>query len=352
VLSGSGALRNPSQRVGLLGTVAHEFFHAWNMERIRAGDLEPFDFEDADVSAELWFGEGVTSYYDDLIMRRTGLAPFEQTLGSFANIINAVTVSPARQFRSAEDMSRLAPFVDAAVSVDPTAWDNTFISYYTFGAALGLGLDLMLRDRSDGRDDLDTFMQALWARHGRPGQKEPGIVATPYTTNDLQNALAEISGDAQFAKSFFARFVQGNEAIDYAPLLLRAGLVLRAIKPDIPALVGSRLEFGGSAGIRVEAPVTFDSPLYKAGVERDDLIVSVDGFKMTSEKALRGVLSKHKPGDEVPIRFVRRSGEIVKSTLRLEADRRAEIVPIEKTGGTLTDKQKQFRDSWLESKQK
>ncbi|MGH9176115.1 MAG: M61 family metallopeptidase, partial [Vicinamibacterales bacterium] len=79
VLSSSGALRNPSQRTGLLGTVAHEFFHAWNMERIRARDLEPFDFEEADVSGELWLGEGFTSYYDDLIMRRTGLAPLEQT---------------------------------------------------------------------------------------------------------------------------------------------------------------------------------------------------------------------------------------------------------------------------------
>ena len=73
VLSSAGALRNPGQRSGLLGTVAHEFFHSWNMERIRSRDLEPFNFEEADVSGELWLGEGFTSYYDDLIMRRTGL---------------------------------------------------------------------------------------------------------------------------------------------------------------------------------------------------------------------------------------------------------------------------------------
>ena len=96
VLSSSGALRNPGQRMGLLGTVAHEFFHAWNMERIRSRDLEPFNFEEADVSGELWLGEGFTSYYDDLILRRTGLTPLEQTLNSFANTINAVTLSPAR----------------------------------------------------------------------------------------------------------------------------------------------------------------------------------------------------------------------------------------------------------------
>ena len=83
----------PVSAAGMLGTVAHEFFHAWNMERIRARDLEPFNFEEADVSGELWLGEGFTSYYDDLIMRRAGLAPLEQTLDSFAGTINAVTLS-------------------------------------------------------------------------------------------------------------------------------------------------------------------------------------------------------------------------------------------------------------------
>lgn len=140
VLSGAGALRNATERTGLLGTVAHEFFHGWNMERIRARAIEPFDFEDANVSRELWMGEGVTSYYDDLILQRAKLVPLGATLASYANLVNAVTNSPARATRTAEDMSRLAPFVDAAVSVDRTAWPNTFISYYTWGAAIGLGL--------------------------------------------------------------------------------------------------------------------------------------------------------------------------------------------------------------------
>jgi predicted metalloprotease with PDZ domain len=190
----------------------------------------------------------------------------------------------------------------------------------------------------------------VWARHGRPGQKEPGIVSMPYTTDDLEHVLAEISGDPQFAKSFFARFVQGHEAIDYAPLLRRAGFVLRPRNPGGASIAGGQLEFASNAGIRLTSAVTFDSPLYKAGVERDDLIVSVDGVKMTSEKVLEGVLSKHKPGDQVAIQFVRRSGETVKGTLTLEEDGRAEIVPIEKTGAKLTQAQKQFRDDWLESK--
>lgn len=352
VLSGAGALRNPAQRGGLLGTVAHEFFHAWNMERIRARDIEPFNFEEADVSGELWFGEGFTSYYDDLIMRRTGLTPREQTLGSFASAINTVSNSPGRLIRSAEEMSRLAPFVDAAAAIDRTTWDNTFISYYTFGAAIGLGLDLSLRDRSDGRTTLDTYMRALWARHGRPGQQEPGLVSTPYTMDDLKTVLAEVSGDRQFAQTYFARYIQGHDVVDYAPLLARAGLMLRARGGDLAAFNGSQgLNFTGGGGARVTAAVPFESALYRAGVERDDMIVSLDGVALSSQQVLDDMLRKHRAGDRIPIHFVRRSGETVNTTLTLEENRRMEIVPVEQAGATLSAAQKKFRDEWLGNRQ-
>lgn len=352
VLSSAGALRNPSQHSGLLGTVAHEFFHSWNMERIRSRDLEPFNFEEADVSGELWLGEGFTSYYDDLIMRRAGLTPLEQTLNSFANTINTVTLSPGRQLRSAEDMSRLAPFVDAAAAIDRTNWENTFISYYTVGAAIGLGLDLSLRDRSNGRTTLDTYMQALWAKHGRPGQKDPGMVATPYTMDDLKNVLAEVSGDRQFAQAFFSRYIQGHDAVDYGPLLARAGLILRKRNADSAFLAGTQqLNFSSGGGARVTGQLSFDSPLYKAGVDRDDLIVSIDGVNVTSQAALDAVLGKHKPGDQVALRFVRRSGETVNVTLVFDEDMRVEIVPMEQSGGAITDGQKRFREEWLGRKE-
>ena len=175
-LTSSGALRNPQERSGILGTVAHEFFHAWNMERLRSAGLEPFDFEEADMSDDLWLGEGFTNYFDGLIQHRAGFNTVDAFAGELAGVINQVTVSPGRTFRSAVDMSRLAPFVDAAVSIDRTAWPNLFISYYTYGQAIGLGLDLSLRDRSNGKIRGDDYMKALWARFGRPGQKEPGKV--------------------------------------------------------------------------------------------------------------------------------------------------------------------------------
>jgi predicted metalloprotease with PDZ domain len=345
ILTGAGALRNPQQRLGLLSTVAHEFVHAWNVERIRSRELEPFNYEEADVSRELWFGEGFTSYYDDLIMRRSGLAPLEATLASFAGTINTVTLSPGRRFRSAADMSQLAPFVDAASTIDRTGWDNTFISYYTFGAALGLALDLSMRDQANSQRTLDTYLQAMWSRFGRPGQKQPGVVSTPYTMDDLRTVLGELT-TRKFADAFFDSYILGHDVADYTPLFARAGLLVRKRNVGRAFLLAPGLTFQGGGG-RVAGTVLFDTALYKAGVDRDDLIVSIDGVTISSQQAFDDVLSKHKPGAQVPLRFVRRSGETVDATLTFEADPRVEVVTLESTGGTLTAEQKEFRERWL-----
>ncbi|MCA1586771.1 MAG: PDZ domain-containing protein [Acidobacteria bacterium] len=350
VLSAAAALRSPNQRAGLLGTVAHEFFHAWNMERIRSSALEPFDFDEANMSGELWLGEGFTSYYDDLILQRAKLVPLEATLASYANLINAVTTSPGRAFRSAEDMSRLAPFVDAAVSVDRTAWPNTFISYYTWGAAIGLALDLSLRDRSNGQVTLDDFMRSLWQKHGKPGQQIAGLVATPYTMADLKARLGEVAGSSSFAEEFFAKYIQGHDVAAYAHLLTRAGLSARPRHADKAALLGAQLTFSGESGARVQGVVLFDSPLDRAGVAEEDRLVVLDGTPLTSDRSLAAVLGRHKPGDRVGLRFVRRSGETVDTQVTLDADERVEIVLAEEVGTPVTLEQQAFRQGWLGSK--
>ena len=350
-LTDQGALRSPGPRQGILGTVSHEFFHCWNMERIRSKGIEPFDFEEANMSDDLWLGEGFTNYYDDLILHRAGLETMDGLMNDLAGMINQTMISPGRKIRNAVDMSRLAPFVDAAVSVDRTAWSNLFISYYTYGSAIGLALDLSLRDRTDGRVTLDTYMQALWQTYGKPGQKVPGYVATPYTRDGLKGTLAQVSGDPDFVKDFFGRYVEGRELADYPRLLTRAGLVARKRSAGKAWLGNAQLQSGGSA-MTVSGQVPFESPLYKAGVSQDDQIVNLGGVDLASQGALDGVLAQHRPGDAVPIRFARRSGETVNATLTFDEDPRIEIVPVEKTGGTLTAAQKAFRDDWLNAKKK
>ena len=351
ILTSPGALRNPSDRLGLLGTVAHEFVHAWNVERIRPRSLEPFDFEDASVPGELWFAEGFTSYYDDLILHRAGLMTFEAMLASFAGSINAVQVGPGRLVRSAEEMSQVAAFVDAAVSIDRTAWPNTFISYYTWGAVIGLGLDLELRRRWNSAVSLDTFMQSMWQSFGRPGQQTPGLVATPFTMDDIRAELGELSGDRAFVQSFITRYIQGREAIDFSPLLARAGLVVRPRAAGRAWLGNVSLAFTGGAGARVNALVPFGSPLHDAGVAHEDRILAIDGTEVSSQAALEGVLGRLAPGQSVPVRFVRRGGEAVTGTLVVGEDPHIEIVTLESTGGTVSSEQQRFRREWLTSGQ-
>ena len=124
-------------------------------------------------------------------------------------------------------MSRLAPLVDGSPNGDRSIPGGGYVSYYTWGEALGVGLDLTLRDRSDGRVTLDDYMRVLWTRFGRSVSPRVGYVASPYTLADLKQVLADVSGDESFATQFFADFIEGRDVPDYARLLSRAGFVLR-----------------------------------------------------------------------------------------------------------------------------
>jgi predicted metalloprotease with PDZ domain len=337
----------------LLGTVSHEFFHCWNVERIRPASLEPFNFEDANISGELWLAEGFTNYYGSLTLLRTGINDPIEGVSRWAGNINAVYQTPGTKFRSAVDMSRLAPFVDAATSIDPTYWPNTFYSYYPFGEVIALGLDLTLRVKSDNKLTLDDFMRQMWRTHGKPGGPQPGLVAKPYTVADAKARLAEVTKDQAFADDFFRRYIEGTEQLDYAALLAHAGFTLRKANAGKPTLGGPlRFEKRGDV-LHVSSPTIIDTPAYKAGIEQDDDLVSIAGTPVSAPEDLIKALDSHKPGEEVEIVFKRHSGgEEVRAKVQLIEDYRLEIVPVEKAGGAtaLTDAQKRFRDAWLGSK--
>ena len=341
----SSALSIRGDRVDLVASAAHEFFHSWNVERIRPRSLEPFNFEDANMSGELWLAEGFTNYYEPLILSRAGLSALRDYLDNAAATINAVTLGPGRALRTAEEMSRMAPFVDAATAIDRTGFDNTFISYYTWGEAIGLGLDLTLRERSNGTITLDDFMRALWRRFGKPGGRLPGYVDNPYTIADARAVLGEVAGDAAFATDFFARYIQGHEVPNYAPLLARAGLILRPGSPGQGYL--GELHLQNAAGkVRIVSAVPVGSPAYAAGMERDDVVVSFAGLAATDAGELQRAIRARRPGDAVPMVFERR-GQRVSATVTVAADPRQEIVPAEEIGQVLTDAQLRFRAQWL-----
>ena len=347
ILTSQGSIRG--SRLALLDTISHEFFHSWNVERIRPRALEPFNFEDANMSGELWLAEGFTSYYGPLVMLRAGLSKIDDFTDEMTAVINALLLSPGRHLRSAEEMSRLAPFVDAAATVDRTNFDNTYLSYYTWGAAIALGLDLTLRSRSDGSVTLDHFMQALWRRHGKPGGKLPGYVDVPYTMTDVKAALADVTGDAAFADDFVARFIQGREVVNYEPLLARGGLVMRLASPGRGFAGQLQLrEVQGKP--RVAAATPFGSPAYEAGLDRDDVILTVGGTAVATVVDVERLISSRKAGDDLAIVYERR-GKRVEAVLRLVQDPRIEIVRADAdTGRPLAPAQQRFRQTWLSSR--
>lgn len=348
VLTSPSAIRTDRPR--LLATLSHEFFHNWNVERIRPRSLEPFDFESANVSGELWLAEGFTQYYGTLALARAGLEDLQATATTFAGVIGAVSPNPARLVRSAEAMSRMAVFTDGGRTVDRTNWASTYISYYPYGAAIALALDLTLRERSDGRVTLDEFMRAMWRQHGRPGGTRPGYVDRPYTLADVEQCLADVTGAPGFAREFLARYVTGHEAPDYETLLRHAGLLLRRLRPTAPWLGQVRIE-RGPRGARLEGATIPGTPLHDAGLDRGDEIVEVEGRRIETEDDLLHAVAGRAPGQAVRLRVADRGGAERAVTLTLAADPAFEVVPAEAAGRPLSAAQRAFRRHWLGSKQ-
>lgn len=324
----------------MLGTLSHEFFHAWNVERIRPASLEPFDFQAANMSEALWLAEGFTSYFDDLANTRAGLQNLEKYASNLTGDLNYVLLSPGPTYHSLVEMSKQAPYVDAARSVDPNNRHNTFTSYYVYGAVTGLGLDLTLRQKYN--TTLDNFMQALWKKYGKPEK--------PYTLANLEETLAEVSGDKVWAASFFKKSILGSELMDYTSLLAQAGLELRKAKPGIPTLGPMNYKYS-KEGATLDWGTFVTSAAYKAGLERNDLIQSINGRKIRTEKEMKKALSKQKPGDTVSVTFVRH-GKTRTTNLILDEENTLQLATFESVNKAVTPEIETFRTSWIGAKAK
>lgn len=346
VITSPSALR--TNRAGLLGTVAHEFFHNWNVERIRPRALEPFDLERANMSGELWLAEGFTQYYGPLSMSRAGVADLRSTIDDFTDLVTAAALQPGREVRSPEEMSRMAPFTDGGRTIDRTNWSNTYISYYPFGGAVALALDLSLRERSDGRITLDDFMRAMWKVHGTPAAPRPGYVAHPYSIDDAEQRLAEASGDPAFAHQFFARYIHGRELPDFAALLSKAGLVLRRQNSGRAWWGDQRLE--SRSGLTIVETPRSNTPAYSAGLDIGDEIRTFDGARVTTPDDVAVIVRRHKPGDSVTVEYIDRTALTKSTKVVLAEDPRLELVTAESTGRTLTKAETTFRNEWLGSR--
>lgn len=334
VITSSG-LKIAGNEEAMLSTFSHEFFHAWNVERIRPKTLEPFNFSHANMSSELWFAEGFTQYYGDLILKRAGFRTDKQYHGIVSGILNGILNSPGAASFPPTHMSRYAVFVDAGVSVDKNNYANNFASYYTYGAFVALGLDLRLR--SEFNLTLDDYMKAVWTAHGKS--------EIPYTILDLQNVLGKMT-NTSFAQDFFKKYVEGIEKNDYGKLLANAGLELRKASPGKASIGPVRLTLiSGSGKNRVASPTVKGSAAYEAGIDVGDYILKIGDTNLTGTVNLEQILSRYQPGQTVPVTFEHK-GAVNTSSLKLQEDNTLAVVPFENP----TPKQVQFRNNWLSSK--
>ena len=328
-----------------LGTVAHEFFHAWNVERLRPQDLEPYDFQRVNMSDALWFAEGFTQYYGRLSLRRAKLIEDEEFFDDISRWVNLRQNSPGARYASAIDMSRQAAYTDGAGVRDPTNAVNTNLSYYDQGAGLALVLDLQLRQFH--RSSLDKFMQAMWQQFG--AKQENYAPAKTYTVRDLQRVLGEVSKDTVFATRFFRQYVYGREQPRFNENLLVAGLAVIPTRV-LGAALPRQVEFDDEGHCIVAFNTQIGSGLYKAGIDRGDQLVVLDGKALKSAGDLDGVLRKHSPSDVVFVKVKTRGGVERTTQLILGEDPNVQVKSVDTVEKMVySTNQKALREAWLAS---
>ena len=318
---------------GNIGTVSHEFFHSWNVERIRPKSLEPFNFEEANMSGELWFAEGFTSYYTNLILCRAGLITPEKYVEGLTGTFNYVLNSPARQFFNPIEMSYQAPFVDAATSVDPVNRDNTFISYYSYGSVLGLALDLSLREKGL---NLDDFMKLVWTTYGKSENS--------YTIENLNKTLNTYAGE-DFGNNFFNSFIYTSKMPSYTELFKTVGVSLSQNKEA--AYFGAAVSITDDFNGKIRSNTKIGSPAYIAGLDKDDIITAINGDKFPNGIQLNKFIeNEFKPNDNLTVSFLR-DGLERKTQVTLTANPHYTISLIEKNEETPSKKILKARKAWL-----
>jgi predicted metalloprotease with PDZ domain len=283
-----GAFKSDRAYKGFLGLESHEYFHHWNVKRIRPLALGPFDYQRENYTRGLWVSEGVTSYYGDLLLRRAGLISVNEYLDGLANTIAGYEQSPGRFEQSAESASFDAWIKQYRPDENSI---NSAMSYYTKGELLGLIFDIEIRALSDNNKSLDDVMRLLLENHGLP---KPG-----FTDAELKAAFEKAAGVD--LTDFWNRFVAGHDEIDFAAYFNKTGLKLtKGYRPGSPYADG-KTDKPGSLGIRtrangdraVVANVVAGLPAYEGGVNAGDELIAIDGKKID---ASNGVERQGQPG--------------------------------------------------------
>ena len=297
--------RDPERYRGWLRLVSHEFFHTWNVKRLRPATLGPFDYENENYSRSLWIAEGLTSYYDSLLVWRAGLLNEKQYLKLLSERIESLQTTPGRLVQPVEQAS-----FDAWIKAyrrDENS-PNTSISYYTKGALIGFLLDVEIRRLSGGRRSLDDVMRAAWLRYSA----ERG-----YTPEQFRAIVSEVAG--QDLSGWLESALETTRELDYAPALRWYGLRFadpdEVKKKEIESRGGSEEDARPEAWLGLEAEaqdgglvvqkVVRETPALRAGLNVGDELIGLDGFRVPPE-GWEERLKQYQPGDAARLLVARR----------------------------------------------
>lgn len=289
--------KRPDEYLNMLGLCSHEYFHLWNVKRIRPRAVAESDLLQEAHFRDLWAYEGVTSYYDDLALVRADILAAETYLENIARLTTRLEQSPGRLHQSLADSS----FDAWTKFYKPDANSpNSIVSYYGKGAIVALCLDLNLRRSSRNRLSLDQVMQQAWARFGSPD--------IPVPDGGLERLVVEMGGPA-FAE-FFERYVHGTEDPPLTTLLSEFAVTCRRMPADEagkdPALklaaLGVRLEASTSEA-RVKNVIE-NTNAQTAGLSPGDVLVAIDGLRVTPAN-LPTRLERIPPGVHATLQFFR-----------------------------------------------
>lgn len=252
-----------------LALCAHEFFHLWNVKRIRPAVLGPFDYQSESYTRTLWVMEGITSYYDKLILRRAGIIDADNYLRKAAECVKKVLETPGRQVQALEDSS-----FDAWIRLyqPHEHTPNSTVSYYEKGQVVGMLLDLKIRAVTAGRRSLDDVMRFLWQEYGRPDRGFP--------EDAMEAVVARVAGSD--LSGFFAGLVRGVADPDWDDYLRPFGLAWKAEENGAAKpLLGIRVEKKGEKVL--VAGVVPGGPAERDGLSAGDELVALGGYRLDGE---------------------------------------------------------------------
>jgi predicted metalloprotease with PDZ domain len=276
---------------GFLGLVTHEFFHTWNVKNFRPAGITPYDYDKENYTTQLWVAEGCTSYYDDLLLARTGQRTVRNYLDAIQGAIGSVRGAPGRSMTTVEQAS-----YDAWLKFwGPSSPDhrNTNVNIYTQGHVISIALDMLIRKETDNERSFDDVMRLM---NERFVYTEGG-----YTPEQFMQTVSEVAGTD--VTEFFARHISGTDSMPMEELLLTVGLELTLAEPDPNAFSG--LSLRDSGGKTIISRIYDNSPAFAAGFILDDEFVSVDG-KRIDEGDWSDIIDDAAEGDVLIIGSFRR----------------------------------------------